>query len=103
VELPVIPDECTHNAHMYYLKCKDIEQRTSLINHLKENGVWAVFHYIPLHSAPAGEKFGRFNGEDEVTTKDSERLVRLPMYYGMSDADSDKVIEEVTSFYESAE
>lgn len=103
VELPVIPDECTHNAHMYYLKCKDIEERTSLINHLKENGVWAVFHYIPLHSAPAGEKFGRFNGEDEVTTKDSERLVRLPMYYGMSDADSDKVIEEVTSFYESAE
>lgn len=103
VELPVIPDECTHNAHMYYLKCKDIEQRTSLIDHLKENGVWAVFHYIPLHSAPAGEKFGRFNGEDEVTTKDSERLVRLPMYYGMSDADSDKVIEEVISFYESAE
>ncbi len=99
VELPVIPDECTHNAHMYYLKCKDIEERTSLIDHLKENGVWAVFHYIPLHSAPAGEKFGRFNGEDEVTTKDSERLVRLPMYYGMSNADSDKVIEEVISFY----
>lgn len=103
VELPVVPDGCVHNAHMYYLKCKDIEERTALIDHLKENGVWAVFHYIPLHSAPAGEKFGRFHGEDEITTKDSERLVRLPMYYEMSDADSDKVIEKVISFYKGDE
>lgn len=101
VELPVIPEGCVHNAHMYYLKCKDLEERTALINHLKEQGVAAVFHYIPLHSAPAGQRFGRFDGEDEVTTRDSERLVRLPMYYGMSDADSDKVIQAVLSFYNS--
>lgn len=100
VELPFIPKDCVHNAHMYYLKCKDIEERTALISYLKENGVQAVFHYIPLHSAPAGEKFGRFNGEDEVTTKDSERLVRLPMYYGMADADSDRVVEGVFSFFD---
>lgn len=101
IELPVIPEGCVHNAHMYYLKCKDLTERTELINHLKEHDVAAVFHYIPLHSAPAGQRFGRFDGEDNVTTKDSERLVRLPMYYGMSDDDTDKVIDAVLSFYNS--
>lgn len=99
VELPVIPEGCVHNAHMYYLKCKDLEERTALINHLKKQDVAAVFHYIPLHSAPAGQRFGRFDGEDEVTTRDSERLARLPIYYGMSEEDSDKVIDGVLSFY----
>lgn len=100
VELPTIPEDCVHNAHMYYLKCKDLEERTALIDHLKANDVYAVFHYIPLHSAPAGQKFGRFHGEDEYTTKESERLVRLPMYYGLAEEDSDAVIEAVLSFYE---
>lgn len=103
VQLPVIPDECEHNAHMYYLKCKNIDERTRLISFLKENGVQAVFHYIPLHSAPAGIKFGRFSGEDEYTTKESERLVRLPMYYGLSEDDQKKVIKSVLSFYNTSE
>lgn len=100
VQLPVIPEGCVHNAHMYYMKCKDLEERTALIDFLKENGVYSVFHYIPLHSAPAGKKFGRFNGVDEVTTKDSERLIRLPMYYGLPSEDSDLVISKVLEFYE---
>lgn len=100
VERPTIPEGCQHNAHMYYLKCKDIEERTQLISHLKEHGIGSAFHYIPLHSAPAGERFGRFHGTDEVTTRDSERLVRLPMYYGLSDEDADAVIAQVSAFYE---
>ena len=103
VELPVIPDECEHNAHMYYLKCKDIDERTKLISFLKEKGVAAVFHYVPLHSAPAGKKFGRYAGEDEFTTRESERLVRLPMYYRLSEDDQKQVIESVLSFYNKLE
>ena len=78
IELPVIPKECQHNAHMFYIKAKDLQERTKLIAYLKENGVMAVFHYIPLHTAPAGKKYGIFNGQDMYTTKESERLVRLP-------------------------
>lgn len=103
VQLPVIPDGCEHNAHMYYLKCKDIDERTKLISFLKKNGVAAVFHYIPLHSAPAGKKFGRFDGMDEYTTKESERLVRLPMYYGLTKEDQDQVIKYVLDFYGKSE
>lgn len=103
VQLPVIPDGCEHNAHMYYLKCKDIDERTKLISFLKENGVAAVFHYIPLHSAPAGKKFGRFDGMDEYTTKESERLVRLPMYYGLTKEDQEQVIKCVLDFYGKSE
>ncbi|SHJ49171.1 dTDP-4-amino-4,6-dideoxygalactose transaminase [Pseudobutyrivibrio xylanivorans] len=99
IELPVIPEGCEHNAHMFYLKCKDLEERTNLINYAKDNGVQMVFHYIPLHSAPAGKKYGRFDGEDIYTTKESERLVRLPLYYGLSKEDRTKVIETVKSFY----
>ena len=99
VELPVIPADCVHNAHMFYLKCKDLEERTALIRHLKNNDILAVFHYIPLHSAPAGEKFGRFDGTDVYTTAESERLVRLPMYYGLTEADRNKVIAKVLEFY----
>ncbi len=100
IELPFIPDECEHNAHMFYLKCKDLEERTALISYGKENDVLMVFHYIPLHTAPAGQKYGRFNGEDEYTTKESERLVRLPLYYGLTKEDQDKVIDVVKTFYE---
>jgi len=100
VELPVIPKECNHNAHMYYLKCSNLEERTRLIAFLKESGVLAVFHYIPLHSAPAGLKFGRFDGEDKYTTLESERLVRLPLYYNMAEQDVQRVIKLVQEFYE---
>ena len=99
VTRPFIPEECKHNAHMFYLKAEDLETRTKLISFLKENGVMAVFHYVPLHSAPAGEKFGEFVGEDKYTTKESDRLVRLPMYYGLSESETDKVIEKVIEFY----
>ena len=99
VELPTIPADCVHNAHMFYLKCRDLEERTALIRHLKANDILAVFHYIPLHSAPAGKKFGRFDGADVYTTAESERLVRLPMYYGLTEADRNKVIAKVLEFY----
>ncbi len=99
VELPVIPEGCEHNAHMFYLKCKDLEERTELIKYAKENDILMVFHYIPLHSAPAGKKYGRFDGEDVYTTKESERLVRLPLYYGLTCEERDRVINVVNTFY----
>lgn len=99
IELPVIPDDCIHNAHMFYIKCRDLEERTSLIAYLKERGILAVFHYVPLHSAPAGLKFGRFHGGDKYTTKESERLVRLPMYYKLNDCDISSVVKSINSFY----
>ena len=99
VTRPFIPEECKHNAHMFYLKAENLETRTKLISFLKENGILAVFHYVPLHSAPAGKKFGEFVGEDKYTTKESDRLLRLPMYYGLSESETDKVIEKVIEFY----
>lgn len=99
VTLPTVPQNCIHNAHMFYLKLKDLQQRTEFINYLKARDVQAVFHYIPLHSAPAGLKFGRFYGNDEYTTKESERLVRLPLYYGLTENDRKTVIESVLSFF----
>ncbi|WP_026624668.1 dTDP-4-amino-4,6-dideoxygalactose transaminase [Eggerthia catenaformis] len=98
-ELPVIPNGCIHNAHMFYLKLKDLKQRTEFIQYLKEHNVLSVFHYIPLHSAPAGLKFGRFHGVDEYTTKDSNRLTRLPLYYGMTKEDRETVIQTVREFF----
>lgn len=100
IELPAIPDECVHNAHMFWVKCRDLEERTRFIGFLRENGVMAVFHYIPLHSAPAGMRFGRFEGVDKYTTKESERLVRLPLYYGLTPQDRGKVIDTVKRFFE---
>ncbi len=99
VSLPYVPEGCVHNAHMYYLICKSLEERTALIKYLKDNNIGAVFHYIPLHSAPAGIKFGRFDGADEVTTPYSERLVRLPLYYGLSEQDQITVINAVNAFF----
>lgn len=99
VDLPFIPEDCVHNAHMFYLKLKDIEQRTAFIDHLKELQVMAVFHYIPLHSSPSGRDFGRFHSEDQFTTVESERLVRLPMYYGMTSEEQVQVIDAVLSFF----
>ena len=99
IELPYIPNDCVHNAHMFYIKAKDLEERTELISFLKENGIMCVFHYIPLHSAPAGLKFGEFFGEDECTTKESERLARLPMYYGLEKEQVEYIISKVKEFY----
>lgn len=99
IELPFVPMDCKHNAHMYYIKTKDIEERSALIRHLNEHDIGAVFHYIPLHSAPAGLRFGRFHGEDRYTTKESERLLRLPMFFRLPREDADRVIEAVYAFY----
>ncbi len=99
IELPTVPKDCVHNAHMFYIKAAEIEERTELEKFLKANGIWAVFHYIPLHSAPAGLKFGRFHGEDEYTTKESERLLRLPLYYGLKDEEVDYICSKVMGFY----
>lgn len=100
IELPVVPDECTHNAHMFYLKCKNLEERTALISYMKSKEILCVFHYIPLHSAPAGIKYGKFHGKDQYTTKESERLVRLPMYYGLKNEDSKDVVRTIIEFFE---
>lgn len=99
IELPYVPQECVHNAHMFYIKAKDLEERTALISFLKENGILCVFHYIPLHSAPAGLKYGEFRGEDKYTTKESERLARLPLYYGLEMEKVDYIISKVKEFY----
>ena len=99
IELPHIPEECEHNAHMFYIKAKDLEERTKLIKYMKDNEISLAFHYIPLHSAPAGLKFGRFHGEDVYTTKESDRLVRLPMYYGLSTEEIQYVVKYIKKFY----
>lgn len=99
IDLPHIPKDCVHNAHMFYIKAKNLEERTELIAHLRKNEVGAVFHYVPLHSAPAGEKFGTFVGEDKYTTKESERLLRLPLYYGLEAEKAEYVADKVKEFY----
>lgn len=101
IELPFVPEECQHNAHMFYIKTRDLEERTAFINYLYAKGIKSVFHYVPLHSAVAGYKYGQFVGEDINTTKESERLVRLPLYYALKDEEVDYVIENVISFYNS--
>lgn len=99
IELPYIPKECVHNAHMFYIKVKGLEERAKLISYLKEKGILTVFHYIPLHSATAGVKYGRFNGEDVYTTKESERILRLPLYYGLELEKVKYIIEEVVKYF----
>ena len=99
IELPAVPEGCVHNGHMFYIKTADIGERTELIDYLKKNEIHAVFHYIPLHTAPAGRKFGRFHGEDRYTTRESERLLRLPMYYGLKQDQVDYICDTVKKFY----
>lgn len=99
IELPFVPEHCVHNGHMFYIKTKDLEERSALIDFMKKNDVLTVFHYIPLHSAPAGQKFGRFHGEDRYTTKESERLLRLPMFYQLKEAEVDYIAGKVKEFY----
>ena len=100
VEQPYVPQDCEHNAHMYYLKVKDMKVRTRLLAYLRENGICSVFHYVPLHSAPAGQKFGRFAGEDVYTTKESERLLRLPMFYNLDMEDVKRIVDVIHKFQE---
>lgn len=99
IDLPYIPAECKHNAHMFYIKARDLEERTSLIRYLKEKGIGAVFHYVPLHSSEAGRRYGRFHGTDKYTTKESDRLVRLPLFYGLTESEISFVTEAVKAFY----
>lgn len=100
IELPTVPEGCVHNAHMFYIKAKDLEERTGLIDFLRENEIWPVFHYIPLHTAPAGIKFGEFHGEDKYTTKESERLCRLPLFYSLELEQVDYIASKVKEFYQ---
>lgn len=99
ITLPVIPSSCQHNAHMFYIKLRDNDDRTALINWLKEAEILAVFHYIPLHSSPAGQRFGRFHGEDRFTDSESERLLRLPLFYNLSDNNQKTVINSLLSYF----
>ena len=99
LELPTVPADCVHNAHMFYVKLRDLEERTDFIRFLKERGVMSVFHYVPLHSAPAGLKFGRFSGKDEYTTKESDRLTRLPLYFGLKEEESETVVQTIRQFF----
>ena len=97
---PTVPEGCVHNAHMFYLKARNLEERTALISYLKEQGIQAVFHYIPLHTAPAGKRYGIFAGEDRYTTSESERLVRLPLFYNLTLEQVDDIIDRINAFYE---
>jgi Predicted pyridoxal phosphate-dependent enzyme apparently involved in regulation of cell wall biogenesis len=99
IELPKIPPECEHNGHIFYIKVKDIKVRTKLLEFLKSSGILAVFHYVPLHSSPAGLKYGRFHGEDKFTTKESERLIRLPLFYGIKNVEIEEVVDRIYKFY----
>ncbi len=99
LSLPAVPEECRHNAHMFYIKTADLRERTALIAFLKEAGVQAVFHYVPLHTSPEGERAGRFAGEDRYTTRESERLLRLPMYYGLKKEEILYVADKIKEFY----
>ena len=99
LELPSVPENCKHNAHMFYIKVRDLDERTRLIKFFKKNKVSAVFHYIPLHSAPVAEKFSRFSDADEVTTKHSERLLRLPLFYGLEKTKVEEVCRTINEFY----
>ena len=99
IELPKIPDGCVQNAHMFYIKVKDLKERTDLLDYLKENTIYAVFHYVPLHSSEAGLKFSLFSKEDIYTTKESDKLIRLPMYFGLDNKDIEKIIYKIKIYF----
>ena len=99
IDLPTVPEACEHNAHMFYLKCRDLDDRTSFIRHMKAHDVACVFHYVPLHSSPAGKRFGFMFGEDRYTTTESDRLVRLPLFYGLTDEERQTVIDAAIAYF----
>jgi dTDP-4-amino-4,6-dideoxygalactose transaminase len=99
ITLPYIPETCSHNGHMFYIKAKDLKERTQLLSYLNKHHIGAVFHYVPLHSSEAGLKFGIFFGKDVYTTKESERIIRLPMFYNLNRSSQDYVIEKIYAFY----
>lgn len=99
IELPIVPSECEHNAHMFYIKTLDLNERTELIHYLREKDIYSVFHYIPLHNSPAGKRLGTFCGEDRYTTKESERILRLPLYYGLKSSEVKYIAESIKQFY----
>ncbi|MFN3306953.1 MAG: DegT/DnrJ/EryC1/StrS family aminotransferase [Candidatus Kapaibacteriota bacterium] len=99
IQLPFVPSYSKHNAHIFYIKVKDLKERTALLDYLKQHEILAVFHYVPLHSSPAGSKFGRFVGKDLYTTNESERLIRLPIYYGIKKDDVEMIIFKIKEFY----
>lgn len=101
LQLGKIPDNCKHNAHMFYIKLKDLSERMDMLDHLKKSGISAVFHYVPLHSSQFGLKVSRFNGVDQFTTLESERLIRLPLWYGMKTKDIDKIVDSIYEYFES--
>lgn len=100
IELPVIPEYCIHNAHLFYIKCRDADIRQSFISYMKHNEINCAFHYVPLHTSPAGLQYGEFVGEDKYTTRESSRLVRLPLYYGITDNEIERVLDAVISFFD---
>ena len=102
IDMPSIPQKCIHNAHMFYLKVKDLKIRSKLIEHLKQDNISSVFHYVPLHSAIAGKKFGRFNGKDEFTTSESERIIRLPMFFGLDSVSIKKICKSIEHFFKNS-
>ena len=99
IELPTVPEYCVHNAHMFYIKAKDFEERAGLISYLRGHDILPASHYIPLHSSAAGLRYSTFHGEDRYTTKESERLLRLPMYYSLTNDDLDEVVQRVKEYY----
>ncbi|WP_228277019.1 dTDP-4-amino-4,6-dideoxygalactose transaminase [Aliarcobacter butzleri] len=99
LQVPNIPKNCTNNAHMFYIKVKDLEERQKLIHFLRENNVESVFHYVPLHSSVAGKKFGYFHQKDEFTTKESEKIIRLPLYYGLTKNDIETICSKIKDFF----
>ena len=99
IDLPTIPDVCNHNGHMFYIKVRNLDVRGKLIDHLKEKGILAIFHYIPLHSSEAGKKFGQFDGDDQYTTKESERLIRLPLYFGIGKESVEKIVTTINGYF----
>lgn len=100
VDLPYIPEYASHNAHMFYIKTNDLEERTQFIKFMGDKGIYCVFHYVPLHSSPAGRRLGRFHGEDVYTTRESEKIVRLPLYYGLADGEVDEICDWVVRFFD---
>ena len=101
IELALVPEDCQHNAHIFHIKVKDINERTELLHFLNKRDIYAVFHYVPLHSSVAGKKFGRFLNQDNFTTKESERIIRLPLFYGLTELEITRVVDTISEFYES--